>query len=103
MVQGTNYAATGAVTFVLGAANVTLFAKWADPLYDGFNYTVASNVGGSTTGSGTTNNNWTTHSNSTAGTITVSSPSLSYTGLQASIGNKISIPGANSTTGRDII
>lgn len=100
--SGTNYAATGAVTFTMGANNVTLYAKWSQPLYESFTYTAGDNVGGNTSASGTANNNWTTHSNNLAGTIAVSSLSLNYNGLKTSTGNKISIPGANATVPRDI-
>jgi len=99
---GTNYAATGSATFTLGAANVILYARWAAPFYESFNYTVGDNIGGSTTGSGTTNNNWTTHSNSAAGTIAVTAGSLTYAGLEAPTGNKVRLPGSNTTTPRDI-
>ncbi len=96
--SGTNYAATGIATFTLGAANVVLYAKWAEPLYEPFNYTVGTTAGGIT--NGTSSNNWTTHSGS--GSISVTSGSLTYTGLQASTGNKIRMPGANGTTSADI-
>ena len=97
---GTSYAP--AATFTLGAANVLLYAKWAVPLYEGFSYIAGGNVGGSTNAAGTTNNNWTTHSNSLVGTINVVSGSLNYTGLLASTGNRISLPGSNATVPRDI-
>jgi len=96
--SGTSYAATGAVTFTLGAANVVLYARWAQPLYEPFDYTVASTIGGIT--NGTSSNNWTTHSGS--GSNSVTSGSLSYTGLQASTGNKVRLPGANGTTSADV-
>lgn len=96
--SGTSYAATGAVTFTLGAANVVLYARWAQPLYEPVDYTVASTIGGTT--NGTSNNNWTTHSGS--GSISVTSGSLNYTGLQASTGNKMRLPGANGTTSADV-
>ena len=74
--------------------------------YEGFNYTVPGNVGGSTTTStdAVGSNNWFTHSNTTgvAGTIDVTTGSLNYTGIATSTGNKILLPGSNSTTPRDI-
>ncbi len=103
--SGTNYAATGSATFTLGAANVVLYAKWAEPLYEAFNYTAGDNIGGNSTAtSGGSNNNWTTHSNTSgnSGVIGVTAGSLSYTGLQASTGNKVRLPGSNTTTPRDI-
>ncbi len=96
--SGTNYAASGSATFTLGAANVVLYAKWVLPFYEPFNYTVGTTVGGTTTG--TSSNNWTNHSGT--GSISVTSGSLSYTGLQASTGNKIRMPGANATTSADV-
>ncbi len=99
---GTNYAATGSITFTLGAANVILYAKWLVPLYESFSYTAADNIGGNTAASGTTNNNWTTHSNTQVGTISVTSGSLSYTGLLAPTGNKVRLPATNTTVPRDV-
>jgi uncharacterized repeat protein (TIGR02543 family) len=99
---GTNYAATGAATLTLGASNVILYAKWASPLAEPFNYTAGGNLGGTAASAGATVNNWTTHSASNAGTINVTAGNLSYTGLQASTGNKVTIPGANGTTTRDV-
>jgi len=73
--------------------------------YQGFNYTVPGNVGGSTTTStdAVGSNNWFTHSNTTgvAGTIDVATGSLNYTGIATSTGNKVLLPGS-STTPRDI-
>ncbi|MBL0359431.1 MAG: InlB B-repeat-containing protein [Chitinophagaceae bacterium] len=99
---GTDYAATGAATLTLGAANVVLYAKWQEPLYESFSYTAGDNIGGNTAASGTNNNNWTTHSNSQTGTIAVTAGSLSYTGLKAPTGNKVRLPGSNATTPRDV-
>lgn len=73
----------------------------AQSLVETFNYTVAGNIGGSTSGSGTTNNNWTTHNNTQTGTISTVTGSLSYTGLTTA-NNRVNIPGSNSTTPRDI-
>lgn len=97
--SGTNYAATGSVTFTLGAANVVLYARWVVPFYEAFDYTAADNIGGTASGSGS-NNNWTTHSGN--GAISVVSGSLTYTGLSASAGNKVQIPGTNATVTRDV-
>ncbi len=96
--NGTSYNASGTATFNLGAANVVLYANWALPFYEGFDYTVGSNVGGTT--SGTSSNNWTNHSGT--GAVTVTSGSLNYTGLQASTGNKVRLPGSNGTVSSDI-
>ena len=71
-------------------------------LYEDFNYTAGSNIGGNTASSGTTNNNWTTHSNTKVGTIDVISGNLSYSGLAASSGNKVLQPGNNTLVPRDI-
>ena len=80
-------------------------------LTETFNYTVPSNVGGNTTtaSDATGSNNWATHSNTSSvtgvglpGTIDVTTGSLSYTGLFASVGNKVMLPGNNATTTRDI-
>ena len=71
-------------------------------LYEDFNYTVGQNIGGNTTGTGGPVNNWYTHSNSKAGTVDVTSGSLSYTGLQTSTGNKVRLPGNNTNVPRDI-
>ena len=74
-------------------------------LYDGFDYTVGSNIGGDSTATGQAAvNNWKTHSVSaaSAGTVNVQSGTLSYPGLLASTGNKVRLPGSNSTTSRDV-
>ena len=70
----------------------------AQALYEAFDYTVGGNIGGNTSSAGGPVNNWFTHSASTTGTIDVLSGSLSYSGLLASSGNKVSLPG-NSSTG----
>jgi hypothetical protein len=72
-------------------------------LYEDFNYTPPTYVGGNGA-AGSTSNNWTTHS-VTAGqttTIDVLSGSLSYTGLAASSGNMAYSFGNNNLTSRDI-
>lgn len=76
-------------------------------LYENFNYTTPGFVGGNltTASDAVGSNNWATHSNTATtgtGTIDVLSGSLNYTGLAASAGNKIYLPGANATTPRDI-
>jgi hypothetical protein len=80
-------------------------------LTETFNYTVPGNVGGntSTASDAVGSNNWATHSNTSSttgvglpGTIDVTTGSLSYTGLFASVGNKVMLPGSNTTTSRDI-
>ena len=73
-------------------------------LYEDFNYTSGQNIGGNTGGSGGPVNNWYTHSNgaSATGSVDVSAGSLAYTGLKSSTGNKVRLPGNNTTTPRDI-
>ena len=80
-------------------------------LYENFNYTVPGNIGGSTTtaSDATGANNWATHSNTStvsgvglAGTIDLVSGSLSYISLPTSTGNRVLLPGSNTTTSRDV-
>jgi hypothetical protein len=80
-------------------------------LYENFNYTVPGNIGGSTTTASdvTGANNWATHSNTStangvglAGTIDLVSGSLSYINLPTSTGNRVLLPGSNTTTSRDV-
>lgn len=75
-------------------------------LNENFNYTVPGNVGGNTTTTtdGTGSNNWLTHSNTSgnSGSIDLVSGSLSYTGLATSVGNKVVLPGSNTSVPRDI-
>ena len=75
-------------------------------LYESFNYSVPGNVGGTSTATSdaTGNNNWATHSNTSgnSGAISLVSGSLSFPSLAASAGNRINIPGANSSVPRDI-
>jgi len=76
-------------------------------LYENFNYTTPGFVGGNLTTASDAigSNNWATHSNTAstgAGTIDVIAGSLNYPGLAASVGNKIYLPGSNTTTPRDI-
>lgn len=72
-------------------------------LYEDFNYTPPAYVGGNGA-AGTSSNNWTTHSVTTGQTTTIDvlNGNLSYTGLATSSGNKIFLPGTNSTVSRDI-
>ncbi|HMO63323.1 MAG TPA: InlB B-repeat-containing protein, partial [Ferruginibacter sp.] len=91
--SGTSYAATGSVTFTLGAANVVLYAQWLDPLYESFSYTAGTNLSLGAS-------NWTVHSGT--GAVSITSGSLSYTGLNPSAGNKVNIPGANATVSTDL-
>ena len=75
--------------------------------YEGFDYSVPGNVGGSTTTAtdAVGSNNWFTHNNTAStgvGTIEVTTGSLSYAGILAPTGNKVYLPGANATTPRDI-
>ena len=95
----TTFFKTMLLTFVImvGSANVS-----SQVLYEDFNYTVGQNIGGSTNTTGGPVNNWYTHSNSQVGTIDVTSGSLNYTGLQTSTGNKVRLPGSNSTVPRDV-
>ena len=102
-----SYSNSGAaIDYKLGTAPTATATTIALPsgalLYEYFNYTVPGNIGGNTAASGTSNNNWTTHSNSQAGTIDVLTGSLSYNGLIASEGNKVLLPGNNTTTTRDV-
>lgn len=72
-------------------------------VYEGFNYTVGSNVGGNlATGDQVGNNNWSTHSTSNTNTIDVIAGSLSYAGIAPSTGEKIMLAGSNATVPRDI-
>lgn len=65
--------------------------------YDGF--TGTDNIGG-TGAAGTGNNGWITHSGT--GTIPINAGSLTYAPLQASTGNRVTIPGDNATVSRDV-
>ncbi len=91
-------------TLLFIALTSVSFAQVA--LYEGFNYSVPSNIGGNTTTTtdATGSNNWLTQSNTSgnSGTIDVISGSLTYTGLASSAGNKILLPGNNTAVPRDI-
>jgi hypothetical protein len=64
-------------------------------------FTGAGNIGG--TGNLSSNNGWTTHNPASGGgEIPITTGSLAYPGLQTSTGNKVSIPGSNSTVQRDV-
>ena len=71
--------------------------------YDGFSGT--GNIGGNCATVGATpdcaSNGWLTHSG-TNGTIDISAGSLTYTGLAASTGGKVSILGNNTVLSRDV-
>jgi hypothetical protein len=73
------------ITFAFGLS----YLGWGQ-FYDGF------------TGTGNINNSngWVVHSGS--GTIPINSGSLSYSGLQASTGNRVTIPGAGGTVSTDV-
>jgi hypothetical protein len=75
--------------------------------YEGFNYSVPGNIGGSTTTAtdAVGSNNWFTHSNTATtgvGTIDVITGNLNYSGIAPSTGKKVLLPGANTTAPRDI-
>ncbi len=73
-------------------------------LYENFNYTPPTFIGGNTGATGSNSNNWTTHS-ITAGqttTIDVVNGNLSYPGLAVPSGYKVSMFGAANTCSRDI-
>ncbi|MBY0487554.1 MAG: T9SS type A sorting domain-containing protein [Flavobacteriaceae bacterium] len=86
---------------------LTSFSFGQTIMYEGFNYTVPGNVGGNlaVATDPVGSNNWFTHSNTATtgtGTIDVQTGNLSYTGIAASTGNKILLPGSNTSTPRDI-
>ena len=94
--------------YLLGALLATTLSFGQTILNEDFNYTFPGNIGGN---SGVTApldgiavNNWITHSNTTGntGTIDLVSGSLNYSGLQVSTGNRILLPGSNTTVPRDI-
>ncbi len=72
-------------------------------LYEGFDYTIPGYIGGNGN-AGSSSNNWTTHSVTSGQTTTLDlySGSLSYTGMQASTGNKVLIFGNANATSRDV-
>jgi hypothetical protein len=72
-------------------------------LYESFDYTVPGYVGGNGA-VGTSSNNWTTHSVTTGQTTTIDlyTGSLSYTGIISPAGNRVLLPGTNSTVSRDV-
>jgi hypothetical protein len=81
---------------ILFLASTSMFAQ---VLYEGFEYTTGTFVGGDVTAlpsATTVSNNWTAHSGT--GNIPVGTGSLSYDGLLVSAGNKISIPGTTAVT-----
>jgi hypothetical protein len=68
--------------------------------YDGF--TGTGTIGGNCADATCNENGWYTHSNTSAATIDIISGSLSYSGLQASTGNKVYITGITTTLKRDV-
>jgi len=72
-------------------------------LYEDFNYTPPTYVGGNGN-AGSSSNNWTTHSVTSGQTTTIDvvNGNLSYTGLFPSNGYKVSMFGNNNLTSRDI-
>jgi hypothetical protein len=74
--------------------------------YEPFDYTMPGFIGGNLTTTDTVgSNNWLTHSNALingTGTIDVLPGSLTYNALTTSTGNKVFLPGNNTTTPRDI-
>ncbi len=72
-------------------------------LYEDFNYTPPTYVGGNGN-AGSTSNNWTTHSVTSGQTTTIDvvNGNLSYTGLFPPNGYKVSMFGNNNLTSRDI-
>ena len=68
---GTSYAATGSVTFTMGAANVTLYAMWT--------------VTATWANTGTTNANWTTTDNWVGGIVPGSTAAITGNNADASV------------------
>ena len=68
--------------------------------YDGF--TGTGTIGGNCADATCNENGWFTHSNTNAATIDILPGSLTYTGLQASTGNKVYITGVTTTLKRDV-
>ncbi|MCU0462816.1 MAG: hypothetical protein MUF36_12540 [Bacteroidales bacterium] len=73
-------------------------------LYEGFDYSLPGYIGGNTGSTGSSSNNWITHSLTAGQTTTIDlySGSLNYLGSQNPIGNKILLPGSNTTVTRDV-
>ncbi len=76
--------------------------SWGQTLYEDFNYSSTLNIGGATNTTGGPVNNWYTHNNTQTGIIPVTSTSLSYSGLLAPTGDKVRLPGSNTTVPRDV-
>jgi hypothetical protein len=92
--------------YTLALLAITSFS-FGQALYEPFDYATPGFIGGNlaTTTDAIGSNNWATHSNTATtgtGTIDVLSSSLSYSGLATSTGNKVLLPGNNTTTPRDI-
>ena len=82
---------------------MTTTLSFGQTLYESFNYTTPGNIGGNTnTTDAIGSNNWVTQSNAATGTIDVLQGNLSYNGLTTSTGNKVLLPGNNTTTPRDV-
>ena len=73
-------------------------------LYEGFDYPLPGYIGGNTGSAGSASNNWITHSITSGQTTTIDlyAGSLNYLGSQNPIGNRILLPGNNSTVSRDV-
>lgn len=93
---------SGLKTFLFSCFFLIGINTFGQNLYEDFNYTSPLNIGGSTNSTGGPVNNWYTHSNSQAGVIAVQTGSLTFAGLNASSGNKILLPGSNSSVPRDV-
>jgi PKD repeat protein len=87
------------LVFLLG---LTLSGN-AQLLYEGFDYATPAYIGGNAA-PGSTSNNWTTHSVTTGQTTTIDIQdlSLAYSGLAASVGNKVFLFGNANATSRDV-
>jgi len=84
-----------AILILTGSYNLTYGQTFTD------SFTGSGNIGG--TGNLSSNNGWTTHSpTSGGGEIPITTGSLAYTGLQISAGNKVTLPGTNTTVSRDV-
>ncbi len=81
---------------------IMISGKTFAQFYDGFTGTAGDNIGGNCVGSTCNNNGWYTHSNTKTGTINILDGSLNYTGLVASIGNRILLPADNTNVPRDV-
>ena len=95
--------ATNSVGTAYGNQQSFTTSAWSQLLYEGFNYPTPAFIGGNGD-PGSTSNNWTTNS-VTAGqttTIDVQDGSLSYSGLQNSLGNKVFLFSNANAVSRDV-